>query len=239
MPATTTTASKPTAAMVEFVRDRPLWPVQFLVVYLGNPIVFLLYFFVMCSTDTGQDGVELLGMTTCWAGNHGVDDNAEDDTSRNVKVNFLAFVALTLPLYVLWFACQVLVALPIYLRRTVERGGSAQSLNASKFASRHCNATACLWSIPGLFAVGVWSTSAWEGSVVRLYSDNLTLVSGAAYVVMAVQNFADALEVPVGHVVGYHIHEDGNNDDDDDDDVGKIKTNGERISAAAALPAIS
>jgi predicted membrane chloride channel (bestrophin family) len=70
-----------------------------------------------------------------------------------------------------------------------------------------------------------------EGNVMGMLFAPVLLVSAIAYAVLGWDNFAGALEEPVGRVMGYRIHE-------DEIDDGCNSTNG-GASRASELPAVS
>jgi hypothetical protein len=150
---TTTVPSAPpttrAAAVLEFVRNQgPLWPMQFLLVCVGNPVVFLVYFTV-AANSTGQDGIAILGMPTF--------SRVGDDGSNTSRMNVLLFVIVTLPLDLLWFAWQVFGVIPMYVR-AMARDSTIRTFNVAAFASHYCNVAACGWALPGLLNVVAWST---------------------------------------------------------------------------------
>jgi hypothetical protein len=57
------TASTTTTTIADFAVSHPFWTLRFLLVYLGNPILFVAYF-ARTSDNTSQDGIRILGRRT-------------------------------------------------------------------------------------------------------------------------------------------------------------------------------
>jgi hypothetical protein len=154
------------------------------------------------------------------------------DGSNTSRMNLLLFVVIvTLPLYLLWFAWQVFVVIPVYVRATV-RDSTIRTFHVAAFASHYGNvAVACGWALPGLLNVLAWSTEGMEGNVMGMIVLPVLLVSAVAYGVLWFASVRDALEEPVSVVVGYHIQ-----DDERNDGAGYHKNGG---GSRAALPVVS
>jgi hypothetical protein len=223
---TTTIPSAPpttrAAAVVDFVRNQgPLWPMQLLLVCVGNPVVFLVYF-IVTANSTGQDGIKILGMPTF--------TRAGDDGSNTSRMNVLLFVVIvTLPLYLMWFAWQVFGVIPVSVRAMARDSTTIRTFHVAAFASHYGNMAACGWALPGLLNVVAWSTEGMEGNVMGMVVLPVLLVSAVAYGVLWFACVRDALEEPVGAVVGYHVDRNDDNNDDPKNSGG----------SRAALPAVS
>jgi hypothetical protein len=164
----TAAAATTSAAVLEFARGHPYWPLRLLAVYLGNPIVFLSYMLAM-GDGTNQDGKTILGF------------KAFKTVSTNTsQINFFLFLLITLPLYVLWFYAQVNWIVPglLFVFR------SSRTLSIDKFCTNYAGVGACIASTPGLLNMFVWSTSGMEGNVMGFIFALPLLVAVIAYVAM-------------------------------------------------------
>jgi uncharacterized protein with PQ loop repeat len=165
---TRTTATATTTAVLEFARSHPDWPVRFLAVYAGNPIIFVAYFVAM-SNHTGEDGLAVLGIKTF--------RTVETNTSW---MNPFVFVLITFPLYLLWFYAQISWIVPGLL--SVCR--SSRTLSIDRFCVNYAGIGALIAAAPGLLNAFVWITSGMEGNIMGFIFALPLLVATGAYVVM-------------------------------------------------------
>ncbi|KAI2493989.1 hypothetical protein MHU86_20563 [Fragilaria crotonensis] len=116
------------------------------IVYLGNPIVFFLYMFTMMNNESEQDGKKILGITSI--------KRLGDNVSW---LNPALYVLITFPLFVFWIWLQVTL---------LTRACSTKcTFDAEIFYNHYVSIVSCLWAIPGLLNMYVWSTCGMEGNV--------------------------------------------------------------------------
>lgn len=128
--------------IVDFVSSHPYWPLRFLLVYLGNPIIFLSYL-LKFSNYTSQDGVQIFGFKTFTV-----------ESTDFCRLNFVLFVVLTLPPYLLWFWIQTRIVGPLFCYMFELK----HVLNVGKFCYHYAGVGQCVAAIPGLLNLLVWST---------------------------------------------------------------------------------
>jgi hypothetical protein len=158
-----------TSAVLELARAHPDWPVRFLAVYLGNPIIFISYVALMGFGNSSEDVPRIFGFKTFKY----VDTNT-------AQLNLFLFVLITLPIYVLWFWAQIHLIVPFYL--TVLR--SSRTLNVDTYCNHYAGVGACIAASPGLLNMLVWSTSGMEGNVMGFLFALPLLIAVIAYIVM-------------------------------------------------------
>jgi hypothetical protein len=165
---TATTATTTATAVLEFARSHPDWPLRFLAVYAGNPVVFVAYFMAM-SNNTGEDGLAVLGIKTF--------RTVETNTSW---MNPFLFVMITFPLYLLWFYAQISWIVPGLLSVC----WSSRALKIDAFCANYAGPGALIAAAPGLLNAFVWITSGMEGNIMGFLFALPLLVATGAYVVM-------------------------------------------------------
>jgi hypothetical protein len=160
--------TSPSAAVLEFARSHPDWPLSFLAVYLGNPLIFLSYFVAM-SDNTSKDGKTILGIKTF------------KTVSINTSwMNPFLYVLITFPLYLLWFYAQLNWIVPSLL--FVCR--SSRTLNIDKFCANYAGPGACIAAAPGLLSMQAWITSGMEGNIMGFLFFVPLLAAAGAYIAM-------------------------------------------------------
>jgi hypothetical protein len=178
--------------IVDFVSTHPYWPLRFLLVYLGNPILFVSYFGQM-SDNTSEDGIRIFGVKTFTT------------VSTNVsKLNFAMYVLITLPPYLMWFWAQIRIIVPFVCFLF----GSTHALNVDTFCARQAGVGACLAAIPGLLNMLVWSTEGMEGNIMGFIFALPLLIAAIFYVVLWIDGVCASLEhqvqPEVAAAAGYH-----------------------------------
>jgi hypothetical protein len=158
-------AAPAAAAVLEFIRGHPYWALRFLLVYLGNPILFVAYFAALAGRSYDASRT-LLGIKTF-----------KPVATNTCRINIGMFVLVTLPLYLLWFFIQLSV-IPVLFR------ASPHTLNVGTFCAHYAGLGACLAAIPGVLNMHVWSTSGMEGNVMGFAFALPLLVAAGAYVVL-------------------------------------------------------
>jgi hypothetical protein len=161
----TTTAP---SAVLEFARGHPGWPVRFVAVYLGNPLIFIAYMLAM-GDSASQDGKSICGFKTF--------KTVAFNTSR---INLILYVLITLPLYAAWFWAQIHWIVPFFLWLL----RSSKTLNVDTYCARQAGVGACLAAIPGLLSMLVWSTTGMEGNVMGFLFALPLLVAAIAYIIL-------------------------------------------------------
>jgi hypothetical protein len=157
-----------TSAVLEYARIHPAWPVRFLAVYLGNPLLFIAYMLAM-GDSASQDGKAIFGFKTF--------KTVAFNTSR---INLILYVLITLPLYVAWFWAQIHWIVPFFLWLL----RSSRTLNVDTFCARQAGVGACTAAIPGLLSLLVWSTTGMEGNAMGFLFALPLLVAAIAYTIM-------------------------------------------------------
>jgi hypothetical protein len=175
----------PTTTIAEYAGSHPYWPARFLLVYLGNPILFVSYFGAM-SDNTSEDGVRILGVRTFRT----FDVNIS-------RVNVALYVLVTFPMYALWFWTQARVLIPLlcYLL------GSTRVLNVDTFCAKYASAGACAAAVPGLVNLWVWSTEGMEGNAMVVFVLPL-LIAAVFYVALWIVAVVSSLERQVVQLDG-------------------------------------
>ncbi|KAI2509074.1 hypothetical protein MHU86_5322 [Fragilaria crotonensis] len=137
------------------------------IVYLGNPILFFLYayLFAMSNMESDQEGKKILGIATVKK----VDLNV-------VWLNPALYVLITFPLYAFWIWLQVtLLTLAC---------SSKCTFDAEIFYNHYVSIASCLWAIPGLLNMLVWSTCGMEGNLMGFCFFLPLLIATLAYIIM-------------------------------------------------------
>jgi hypothetical protein len=195
---TTTTNASLEEFLVGFARSRPFWLPRFFLVYLGNPFVFLPYFIAVAllspDDDNSIDGVRIFGFKPF------VKDDTEDVSLSVARMNFVLFVLVTLPLYLLWFWVQVRCAIPLLCRLI----GSSRTLNLTKFCLHHCTCCCCILALPGFLNVLVFSTVGMAGDALGFIFGPLLVLATIPYIISWFVALCYALE----------HHQQGPDDDD-------------------------
>ncbi|KAI2497779.1 hypothetical protein MHU86_16721 [Fragilaria crotonensis] len=153
--------------LIEIAKQQPVRSIiRYSLVYLGNPIIFFLYLSAMANKESSnQYGKKILGIISVKM----VDINV-------AWLNPALYVLITLPFYTLWIWLQVtLLTLAC---------SSKCTFDAQIFYDHHTSVAACLWAIPGLYNILVWSTSGMEGNVMGLFFALPLLIATLAYIIM-------------------------------------------------------
>ena len=153
--------------LIEFVKRNAGWLLRFLVVYLGNPIIFLSFMFSFMGAS-GDDGKKIFGMRTfVW-------------TSINVyRLNAFLYLLLTLPLYCAWFWAQLQLLPLCPSRRTFDPDMFCQLYT---FQTNWC---LFLWTVPGIYNLMLWTIGdGMEGNAFGFLLALPMLIVSVAYIVM-------------------------------------------------------
>jgi hypothetical protein len=170
----------PTTTIAEYAGSHPYWPARFLLVYLGNPIVFVSYFGAM-SNSTFEDGVRIFGIRTFRTVGFNIS-----------RVNIFLYVLITSPLYALWFWTQARVLIPLLCNLV----GSTHVLNIETFCAKYAGPGACAAAVPGLVNLWVWSTEGMEGNAMGFIFALPLLIAAVFYVVLSIAAAVSSLERP-------------------------------------------
>jgi hypothetical protein len=149
------------AAILEFLRQHPLWPIGFLLVYLGNHLVFLAYAFALLKPRPFEDSFLFNGTDPEGRKVFGVESFHQEFFAS--WLNLGLYVALTLPPYVLLFWAQIAFVVPTLFSSPLSQATTPRTgvLNVSKFCAYHCSLPSCLVAIPGLHSVLCWAFPRW------------------------------------------------------------------------------
>ena len=150
-------------AIVDYGKDKPWWVAGFVAVYLGNPLVFMAY--ILAWPDGAQFRGKVLGMMPF------------KRVSTNTDwMNPLLFVAITLPVYLVW----VLI--------NAEAMKAVNACRDRSFDARNYFETYTPWAvavtIPGLLNLLVWCTSGMEGNIMGFIFALPLLIAQALYLAM-------------------------------------------------------
>jgi hypothetical protein len=152
--------------LIEIAKQRPVWSIiGCSLVYLGNPIVFFSYVGAV-SNEESDDGKKILGITSI---------KKVENTINVAWLNSALYVLITFPLYVFWIWVQVTLLTLIC--------SSKCTFAAEIFYNHLISVGSCLWAIPGLLNMYVWSTSGMEGNVMGFLFALPLLISTLAYII--------------------------------------------------------
>lgn len=161
--------SNPSSVIYHHAVSQPLWSLKLFFVYLGNPLVFLLYFPLALAL---HKLIPFIPVTT----------KVEINTDR---ISPLLFLALTLPVYILWIVGQV----ALYLRL-------APNFQLDIFLAKMVSIPSLLFAIPGVFNILIWVTTGMEGNVMGFLLALPLLICSVAYPILWILSIRAAWTAP-------------------------------------------
>jgi hypothetical protein len=151
--------------LIEITKQQPVRSIiGCSLVYLGNPIVFIFYLLAMSNKESDQDGKKILGITSI-----------KMIGTNTAWLNPVLYVLITFPLYAFWIWVQVTLL--------TLRCSSKCKFDAEIFYNHHISVASCLWAIPGLLNILVWSTSGMEGNIMGFFFAPPLLIAILAYII--------------------------------------------------------
>jgi hypothetical protein len=166
-----------TTAAVAYIKENPWWPVRLLLVYLGNPFFFVAYLLKFGRSEPDKDGKRILGFVTF-----------RTAASTASRINLPLYLAVTLPLYVAWYAFALGLLVPLFAVV------SSRALNTEELLSRSAGLGPCLASIPGQFSLLCFSTRGVDGNAFGFLCACPLVLASAAYLVLWIVNVCLSLD---------------------------------------------
>lgn len=143
--------------------SRPFWLIGFLVVYYGNPIIFIMH---------------ILGRCVYFDKVHSCIDDSEN------WMKPVPYITLTLPMYILWVAGNIMVG--------QKHSNSSRLFDFDIFIASYASLEAVMVAMPGLFNMLIWREGRDFNMVFYFLQCFLPLCAGSAYFCMWISLWIDA-----------------------------------------------
>lgn len=157
--------------LLKFAQQNPIWCLQFLLVYLGNPVVFLSFIFTVGErTLCGIKPLKNVGI-------------------NEFILNFPFYMLVTFPLYLIWFWTEIQILLPaLYFFQTTS------SFSVDKFCTYQTSLWSMIWAIPGILTLLLTSITGMEGNAMGFFFFPILLLSTLASTIVWIINIFAASE---------------------------------------------